>query len=245
MNADFSIPLTPAIARRLIAAVGLGGLDVDHAIREAAERDFLPPSRLPATPAQFHLFQFIHDCGFRCVVPSWTPEMSEWAVLASLTYPDVPRPITVACKVPGAWLAASKNLGLDVAVMSHAEAAGHQFQKEARKGVLVMVWESLDRKTLGDELHRALAMEFERTIIWGDARTDFTGRHELYGRSDRPESGMRKMVQCLWPLLPTRYLTGLPGTQLELRAQGYVRQRTHDIAPLYGVFTPPVEILPP
>jgi len=250
MNFDASFAATPGVARRLLSIASLGKIDVEDEILALARQDLVPEEFFKAhnhNAEERRAVQFIRDCDYRCIVPfgtdkeKWTGN-GEKLILSALSFPDAPRPVTIATQNQLAWrltLMASKLIDQnDVVIVTHHDAVKDaHFTKERRGGVLIISWEGDDH---GDHNHKALVREFPRSIVVGKLAPI-----ETASRFSPELTCLAEMSEAMFPEIPSVMLTKKMVTNSVLRSYGYLRTRLLDVAPFFNLFIPIPNLIPP
>lgn len=140
MNADFALPATPGLARRLLHIAAVSKLDLDPAIHELAKRDLIEDDpTFPISNLRRAALQFMLDCQMRCGVPFMAPGMDHSLLLigAKLAGTSV---LTVVTEDRGLWKRSTKAMpGLQrLQVIGFNEAFEPEYQDGWREGLLIM-----------------------------------------------------------------------------------------------------------
>jgi hypothetical protein len=181
MNADFGLPLTGAIARRFLYLNTVMALDLDPKIKDIAKTGLLDQQDdlIPIHPIARAATQFMHDCGFRCGMPSFSDYIDIPLVLSALKAGNISQ-ITISSHNTKHWKSALRNYHFDdVQIFSHNDAFQPENQDGRRDGVMIIDWTNTQMNYLYSVM-RSIATEFPKTIVFMNQGVYGCSRNDYY-----------------------------------------------------------------
>lgn len=246
MMQEYTLPATPAHARRLLELMAITDTELSQEIGHLALQDFVTTEtweNLPyqTTPVQRRAAQRLLDYGMRGVLLTESDETSRIALLAAITLSGI-RQIVVASNRAHMWVRRGTTFGLrcgadpedqslDLLVVP-PEQLVHQRTIDPRRAGLLIVDQDETNQFHNEQAIIGPSREFQRTIVVCNLGFTMTSFH---GWSSNCDAMVSMTLQLLWPRHVLDILDHTTDRAMALRARGFKKVRPAELYFLFNV----------
>ncbi len=246
MMQEYTLPATPAHARRLLELMAVTDTELTEDIGRLALQDFVTTETweslpYPTTQVQRRAAQRLLDYGMRGVLLTESDETSRISLLAAIALSGI-RPIVVSSNRAHMWVRRGTTFGLrcgtdfddqtlDLLVVPPEQLVHHRTIDKRRDGLLIVDQDETN------QFHNEQAVigpsrEFQRTIVVCNLGFTMTSFH---GWSRNCESIVTMTLQLLWPRHVLDILDHTTDRAMALRSRGFKKVRPAELYFLFNV----------